>query len=53
MLDETRRGWRDPDLVPLFVEVSQAAPAVAGPVAAPDTVPMQQSLENMRRELSK
>jgi putative two-component system response regulator len=53
MLDEARRGWRDPDLVPLFAEVSQNGPAVAGPSVAPETVPMQQSLENMRRELSK
>jgi putative two-component system response regulator len=53
MLDEARRGWRDPDLVPLFAEVSQNGPMVAGPTAAPEAVPMQQSLENMRRELSK
>lgn len=45
MTEEARRGWRDPDLVPLFAEVSQSG--------ANATAPMQQSLENMRRELSK
>jgi putative two-component system response regulator len=52
MLEESRRGWRDPELVPLFAEISQATP---GPDAAawPGNVSMQQSLENMRRELAK
>ncbi len=45
MTEEARRGWRDPDLVPLFAEVSQRG--------ANADAPMQQSLENMRRELSK
>src|SRR5580693_2397661 len=26
MLEESRRGWRDPELVPLFAEISQAIP---------------------------
>ncbi|MGH9558744.1 MAG: HD domain-containing phosphohydrolase [Bryobacteraceae bacterium] len=47
MLEEARRGWRDPELVPLFAEISQKQPD-----AAPTQVSMQQSLENMRRELS-
>lgn len=52
MLEEARRGWRDPDLVALFAEVSQTGPdADASPWRG--TVAMQQSLENMRRELSK
>jgi putative two-component system response regulator len=52
MLEEARRGWRDPELVPLFAEVSQAAEG--GDVASwPANVSMQQSLENMRRQLSK
>lgn len=52
MLEEAQRGWRDPELVPLFAEVSQKAPE---PDAAvwPGNVTMQQSLESMRRELSK
>jgi putative two-component system response regulator len=47
MLEEARRGWRDPELVPLFAEVTQNVPDAAS------GLPMQQSLENMRRELSK
>ena len=52
MLEEARRGWRDPELVPLFAEVSQHSPDSDG---SPWTgnVTMQQSLENMRRELAK
>ncbi len=45
MNEEARRGWRDPELVPLFAEISQNE--IAGNVS------MQKSLENMRRELSK
>jgi putative two-component system response regulator len=52
MMEEARRGWRDPELVPLFAEVSQRAPEV-GSAVWPNNVAMQQSLENMRRELSK
>jgi len=52
MVEEARRGWRDPELVPLFAEVSQATPGTE--VALwPTNVTMQQSLDNMRRELSK
>lgn len=52
MLEESRRGWRDPELVPLFAEVSQRCPEpdLAPP---PGAVQMQRSLENMRRELLK
>jgi len=71
MQEEARRGWRDPELVPLFAEISQPAPAAdanpAGEASAspsgnpsanvvadwPANVSMQQSLESMRRELSK
>jgi putative two-component system response regulator len=51
MLEEARRGWRDPELVPLFAEVTQPG---AGTEASSwvDDASMQQSLENMRRELS-
>lgn len=54
MLEESRRGWRDPELVPLFSEICQK-PTSAPPDAAPwpANATMQQSLENMRRELSK
>jgi putative two-component system response regulator len=51
MMEEARRGWRDPELVPLFAEVSQRTPD--NPAVWPSGVTMQQSLENMRRELSK
>ena len=52
MIEEARRGWRDPELVPLFAEVSQHAPD-AGPGTWPGNNSMQESLDNMRRELSK
>ena len=52
MLEEARRGWRDPELVPLFAGVSQH-PGDASTAVWPGNVSMQQSLENMRRELSK
>ena len=42
MLDEARRGWRDPELVSLFAEVTQCGAQA-----------MRQSLANMSRELSK
>ena len=47
MLEEARRGWRDPELVPLFAEVVGRHDE-----AEPDGVSMQQSLEAMRRELT-
>jgi putative two-component system response regulator len=50
MVEEARRGWRDPELVPLFAEVSQHQ---ADAAAWPGSTGMQQSLDNMRRELSK
>lgn len=50
MVEEARRGWRDPELVPLFAEVSQHQVDSA---AWPGNTGMQQSLDNMRRELSK
>jgi len=52
MVEEARRGWRDPELVPLFAEVSQHAPNV-GAGDWPGNRSMQESLDNMRRELSK
>ena len=52
MLEEARRGWRDPELVPLFVEISEKAPE-ADAAIWPGNASMQQSLESMRRELLK
>jgi len=50
MLDEARRGWRDPELVSLFAEVAQPdSPGLGG---CPDHASMQQSLDSMRRELA-
>ena len=52
MTEEANRGWRDPDLISLFAEVTQPA---GGPGASPwpADAAMQESLENMRRELTK
>jgi putative two-component system response regulator len=54
MVEEARRGWRDPELVPLFAEVSQQSISPHGDsITWPGNTAMQQSLDNMRRELSK
>lgn len=52
MLEESQKGWRDPELVPLFAEVARKA-AGTGVAAWADNAEMQQSLANMRRELAK
>lgn len=52
MLEEARRGWRDPELVPLFAEVASRA-ADSGENFWIGGQEMQASLANMRRELSK
>lgn len=52
MMEEARRGWRDPELVPLFAEICQK-PYMEEITQRTGNVSMQQSLENMRRELSK
>ena len=49
MFEETNRGWRDPELVPLFAEITQRE--LDGGRTA--DLPIRQSLENMRRELAK
>jgi len=51
MMEEARRGWRDPELVPLFAQVSE--PGAAGDAFWTDREGMHESLANMRRELSK
>lgn len=52
MLEEASRGWRDPELVPLFAEVivRENNQVVTSPAASHDS--MRESLENMRRYLS-
>ena len=52
MLEEARRGWRDPELVPLFAEICQK-PYTDGVIDWPGNGSIKQSLENMCRELSK
>ncbi len=52
MLEEARRGWRDPELVPLFSEVADRA-AEAGDSFWTGAEGMQASLVNMRCELAK
>jgi putative two-component system response regulator len=51
MLEEARRGWRDPELVPLFAEVT--AQGGSGENIWNASEGMQESLAAMRRELSK
>ena len=52
MLEEASRGWRDPELIPLFAEVTRpAGDSSASPWPADRE--MVNSLENMRRELIK
>jgi putative two-component system response regulator len=50
MLEEARRGWRDPELVPLFAQVTHQADGEAFRSASEG---MQSSLAAMRRELAK
>src|SRR3984885_10197634 len=53
MEEEGRRGWRAPELVPLFAEGCLQASETLGWSfgTEPDNASMQKSLENMRREL--
>ena len=52
MLEEARRGWRDPELVPLFAEVAHQG-GDAGDAFWSGNEGMQASLAAMRRELAK
>ena len=52
MLEEARRGWRDPELVPLFAQVMNQA-AESGDAAWTGGKDMQESLANMGRELAR
>jgi putative two-component system response regulator len=51
MLEESRRGWRDPELVPLFAQVAERGAASGDAFWTGGE--MRQSLANMRRELAK
>jgi putative two-component system response regulator len=51
MIEEAARGWRDPELVPLFAQISQSW-TQHDPASWTDDASMHESLENMRRELS-
>jgi putative two-component system response regulator len=46
MEEEVRRGWRDPELVPLFANTIQSGPAA-------DLTRLEASLENLRSELAR
>jgi len=52
LLEEAARGWRDPELVPLFAEVTQSGSREDLGISPGDTS-MQESLAAMRRELAK
>ena len=52
MLEEAQRGWRDPELVPLFAEVAERA-LEAGDGFWTGNRGMHVSLDNMRREIAK
>jgi putative two-component system response regulator len=49
--EEAARGWRDPELVSMFAEVSRSFPSDSA--AEHELSSMQESLANMSRELSK
>lgn len=52
MLEEAGRGWRDPELMPLFAEISRPANGFNALEWQQDEA-MQESLGNMRRSLSR
>jgi putative two-component system response regulator len=51
MTEEAERGWRDPELIPLFAEMTRLTEGRESPW--PEDSAMEESLENMRRELTK
>jgi putative two-component system response regulator len=51
MRQESARGWRDPELVPIFARISEHW-AHEDPAGWQDHTSMQQALESMRRQLS-
>lgn len=52
MQEEAKRGWRDPELVPLFAEIAHPL-QTADPTPWRESAEMQESLENMRRHISR
>jgi putative two-component system response regulator len=52
MQEEARRGWRDPELVPLFAQIANPL-ETADPTPWRESAEMQESLENMRRHLAR
>ena len=53
MLEESRRGWRDPELVPLFAEIARPSMEAHDPVSWQESATTQESLANMRRHLTR
>ena len=51
LFEEARRGWRDPELVAIFAEITQ--PGSASGDDGQGQVTVQESLEAMRRELAR
>jgi putative two-component system response regulator len=53
--EETRQGWRDPELIQVLGEIinEQSISQECAAAAWPDGGSMQESLENMQRELSR
>jgi len=53
--EEVRQGWRDPELVSVFREIVDAPHRGPAPesLVSPEAAAMEESLENMRRELEK
>jgi putative two-component system response regulator len=52
MQEEAKRGWRDPELVPLFAEITRPL-QVDDPSTWRDSSETQESLENMRRHITR
>jgi putative two-component system response regulator len=53
MMEEARRGWRDPELVPLFAEIARPSMETHDPESWQESADTQESLANMRRHLSR
>lgn len=53
MMEESRRGWRDPELVPLFAEIARPSMEAHDPENWQESADTQVSLAAMRRHLSR
>jgi len=51
LAEEAKRGWRDPELVALFTEITSPGSTTLDADQSPVTI--QESLEAMRRELAR